>query len=402
MKNLRLVILLFFLPPTLLAQSFQDFIQNLNLLPRNEQQVVVDSFINGIHSFPFIESDTLVHFIYQVPAKRVSIESDTVIHVIYQGPIQRVSVAGDFTGWMPNLEMANMGGTNLWYVDAYYESNARLDYKFVINGNNWIMDPKNPFSCTGGFGPNSELRMPEYRLPAGLTYDPAIPHGTLHDTVIYSEHLANRRAIQVYLPPDYGKIHKKYPVIVFHDGPDYINFGQVTNLMDWLISHHEIEPVIGIFVPPVDREAEYAGTKVEAFAFFIIHELMPVMEQKYAISTDPHKRATLGASLGGNIALSLGITHPECFGKIAAQSSFVSKKVSGSYINGKKQDIVLYLDMGKYDLYNIIPMVHDFIPVLKLKNYNFRFYEFPEGHSWGNWKAHLNLLFKQFFPFEGE
>jgi len=172
--------------------------------------------------------------------------------------------------------------------------------------------------------------------------------------------------------------------------------------MDWLICHHEIDPVIGIFVPPVDRETEYAGTKVKAFAFFITHELMPVMEEKYAISTDPHKRATLGASLGGNIALYLGITHPECFGKIAAQSSSVSKKVSDLYRNGKKQDIVLYLDLGKYDLYNLIPMVHDFIPVLKHKNYNYRFYEFPEGHSWGNWKAHLNLLLKQFFPFEGE
>jgi enterochelin esterase family protein len=122
------------------------------------------------------------------------------------------------------------------------------------------------------------------------------------------------------------------------------------------------------------------------------------MEEKYAISKDPHKRATVGASLGGNIALSLGITHPESFGKIAAQSSSVSKKVSGLYRDGKKQDIVLYLDLGRYDLYNLIPMVHNFIPVLKLKNYNFRYYEFPEGHSWGNWKAHLNLFLKQFFP----
>lgn len=383
MKNLRLFILFFLLSPTLFAQSFQKFIQHLNLLPQNERQVVVDSFINGIHSFPYIESDTVVHF-------------------IYQGSGQRVSVAGDFTGWLPNLEMANMRGTNLWYVDASYESNARLDYKFVINGNNWIMDPKNPFTCTGGFGPNSELRMPEYKLPAGLTYDPAIPHGTLHDTVIYSKDFGNRRAIQVYLPPDYGKVRKKYPVIVFHDGPDYINLGQVNNLMDWLIWNHEIEPVIGIFISTADREAEYGGKKVKAFAFFIIHELMPVMEQKYTISTDPHKRAMLGASLGGNISLYLGITYPESFGKIAVQSSYVSIKVSDSYKNRKKQDLVLYLDLGKYDIPTLIPLVHDLIPVLELKNYKYQYHEFPEGHSWGNWKAHLNLLLKQFFPYEGE
>jgi enterochelin esterase family protein len=400
MKMLKFFILFLVLPQSLFSESFKQFIQHLNLLPLNERQVVVDSFMNVNYSFPFIESDTVVHFIYQVPAQRVSIKSDTVIHVISQGPNHRISVAGDFTGWMPTLDMTNIGGTNFWYADAFFESNARLDYKIVINGKEWILDPKNPLTCTGGFGPNSELRMPGYMLPAGLTYDKTIPHGTIHDTVIYSQTLANRRAVQVYLPPDYGKVRKKYPVILFHDGPDYINLGQVNNLMDWLIWHHEIEPVIGIFLPPVEREAEYAGKKVKALTCFIIYELMPLMEEKYTISKDPHKRATLGASLGGNISLYLGIAHPECFGKIAAQSSFVSKKVSGLYRNGKKQDIFLYLDLGKYDLCDLIPMVHDFIPVLKFKKYNYRFYEFPEGHSWGNWKAHLNLALTQFFPYE--
>ena len=391
MRNAGFFVVFFLLSSTLLSQSFDQFLNHLTSLPVNERQAAVNRFINGIHRFPLIEYDTLVRFIYQRPGQKVSLQSDTVIHVTMEAPFQRVSIAGDFTGWQPTMEMKTIPGTNLWYADASFESNARVEYKFVINGKDWIMDPKNPLSGKGGYGSNSELRMPEYGTPPELDYDPAIPHGTIEDTVFRSDDPSKPRTVRVYLPPGYANNSKKYPVMLFHDGSDYITFAEANVILDWLIDHHEIEPLIGIFVDPVDRENEYSGKKVKPFTNFIIHDLMPVMERKYAISMDPHKRATLGASLGGNIALSLGITNPECFGNIAAQSSAVSKEVNNSYKNGKKKDLVLYMDLGKYDLYHLIPMVHNFIPVLKRKKYEFHYYEFPEGHSWGNWKAHLEI-----------
>ena len=67
-----------------------------------------------------------------------------------------------------------------------------------------------------GFGFNL-IPMPKYILPQP-GYDATIPHGTLHDTIIYSEKLANRRTVRVYLPPGYRKSTDKYPVILFHDG----------------------------------------------------------------------------------------------------------------------------------------------------------------------------------------
>jgi enterochelin esterase-like enzyme len=401
MKILKVVLILFLFSTTSFPQSFNPFLNHLNSLPLKERQQVADNFFNNIRSLPVIESDTSVYFIYQEPGEGIKINSSTPIEVKVISSVQHVSIAGDFTGWKPDMTMLHIEGTNIWYAEASFEPDARVEYKFIINGDKWIMDSKNPYTRDGGFGSNSELRMPKYVLPTVTDYNPSVPHGAIHDTVIYSSKLANRRTVKVYLPPGYDKSTAKYPVIVFHDGSDYLNFAQANNVLDLMIRNHEIEPMIGIFVDPVEREAEYAGKKVKPFTYFIIHELMPLMEGKYAISKDPHKRATVGPSLGGNIVLSLGITDPGCFGKIAAQSPFVSKEVSDAFRKGKTQvtELELYVELGKYDLYNLIPIVHDFIPVLKQKKYNYRYYEFPEGHSWGSWKAHLSILLKQFFPY---
>jgi len=375
-KNLTLTILLI-LTLNLYSQSFQQFISYVNSIPENARQAKVDSFMNANSLLPFKESDTLCTF-------------------IYKGVVQNIKVAGDFTGWSPALSMTLVTGTDFWFFSTHFESDARLDYKYVINGSNWILDPRNPYTCVGGYGPNSELRMPAYVVPPEIAYYSSIPHGTIRDTSFYSINLGNTRQVKIYLPPGYD-VQKQYPVILFHDGPEYISLGNTNNIFDYLIYHQEIKPLIGIFVPPVDREAEYDGNKKDAFTAFIVAELMPVIDQRYSTSMDPHKRATLGASSGGNIALYIGMKHPESFGKIAAQSSNVETIISDTYQNGAKMDLELYIDIGKYDISGLIPLVINFIHILQNKNYVYQSKVWHEGHSWGNWKGHLSIALRQFF-----
>lgn len=361
------------------GQSFQSFIDHLNALPVYERQAVADSFLHAGHSFPYKENDTLVHF-------------------IYTADVTSVAVAGDATGWNPSLSLSRISGTTFWYLSRYYEADARLDYKFVINGSNWILDPRNPKTCTGGYGPNSELSMPAYVVPPEIAYYGNIAHGTIKDTAIYSSLLGNTRAIKVYLPPNYATSQVEYPAILFHDGLEYVTLGSTVNILDYLIAHQLITPVIAVFVPPVDRTAEYAGNKIDLFTGFIITELMPVIDSKYRTSHDPSRRATLGASNGGNIALYLSMKHPESFGKVAAQSSNVESVISNTFQNGPKLNLELYLDIGKYDIPVLIPLVNNFVQILTATNYTFSHFHWNEGHSWGNWKGHLSLPLKQFFP----
>jgi enterochelin esterase family protein len=307
-------------------------------------------------------------------------------------------MAGDATEWAPNTPLTNISGTNFWYLTTSYETDARLDYKFVINGSNWILDPKNLLTCSGGFGPNSELRMPGYTATPEIAYYASIPHGIIRDTTIHSNILGNNRQVRVYLPPGYPSGSDAYPVILFHDGPEYISLGNANNIFDYLISEHLMTPVVGVFVPPVDRSAEYAGSKIDKFIDFITTELMPMIDGKYKTSHDPSRRAIAGASDGGNISLYIGMMHPEQFGKIVAQSSNVITPISQAFSNGPKLNLAMYLDIGTYDIAFLIPLVQNLRDILQINGYNYQFHEWHEGHSWGNWKGHLKLPLMQFFP----
>ena len=362
------------------AQGFNHFIDRINGLPTGERQAVADSFIKACHQFPLIENDTLAHFVYTEAAVSVS-------------------MAGDATRWNPAEAFSLVEGTNFRYLTKKYEADARLDYKLVIDGNKWILDPRNPKTCQGGFGPNSELRMGGNTRPPEVLYYPGIPHGTMIDTSFHSKILNNTRPVRIYLPSSYKNTGVEYPVILFHDGPEYISLAAANNVLDYLIANHMMRPVVAIFVPPTDRQPEYAGTKIDLFTSFITTELMPFFDKRYKLSKDPLKRATLGASDGGNIALYLGVKNPLCFGRIAAQSSDVIPAITSLLQTTSKLDLDFYLDIGTYDLSMLIPMVRKLSSLLKKKGYSHSFHEIHEGHSWGNWKEHLRFPLIQFFPY---
>jgi enterochelin esterase-like enzyme len=376
MKKSTLILLLM-ISQTIFAGNFERFINYLKMLPLHERQSKADSFMKTHLIFPLIEKDTVVIF-------------------LYQGEAGSAKIAGDFTGWSPSISMSGVAGTNFFYSATHVEANARLEYKFIIDGK-WILDPKNSDSIKGGMGTNSELKMPDYGALPEVSYYPGIPHGTILDTSFFSNQLNNDRPIKIYLPQGYS-VKKQYPVIVFHDGLEFVSLAHILNTLDYLIAHHEIEPVIGVFVPPVDRNNEYGGTKKDEFTEFIVKELMPVIDRKYSTSKDPSKRATFGISEGGNIALYIGMKHPETFGKIAAMSSDVQTVISTGFQKSAKMNLEFYLDIGKYDIPVLISLVNNFIKILQNKHYNYQFRQWNEGHSWENWKMHVGLPLRQFFP----
>ena len=57
-----------------------------------------------------------------------------------------------------------------------------------------------------------------------------------------------------------------------------------------MIANEKIEPIICVFVPPVDRDNEYALTKTQQFESFIVDELMPHIDSTYRTMSNPQKR----------------------------------------------------------------------------------------------------------------
>src|SRR4030042_5077313 len=107
------------------AQTFNDFLARVNSAPDSLKMSIVDSLMNTAPAFPYLEQDTLAHY-------------------LFRGNASTITVPGDANQWNPSaFPMMLINGTNLWYRTGIFEPDARLDYKFVLNGSNWILDPLN-------------------------------------------------------------------------------------------------------------------------------------------------------------------------------------------------------------------------------------------------------------------
>ncbi|MBE0642515.1 MAG: T9SS type A sorting domain-containing protein [Bacteroidetes bacterium] len=360
------------------AQTFSDFVIRVNIAQEQRRQFMVDSMLSTVTNYPYSESDSMVWF-------------------FYKGPAQEVAVAGDMNSWSDTQSpLQRLSNTDLWYRGERFAPDTRIDYKLVVDGN-WILDPRNPYTVSGGFGPNSELRMPGYVPPDEIIRHEGVPHGSIIDTIFSSTALGGDRQVRIYLPAGYDSGTERYPVMLFHDGLDYYTLGSAANVLDNMIHEQRIPPCIGVFVPALDRTQEYAGASIDAFTDFIVHTVMKRIDATYRTRSEPEARAMIGSSNGGNIALYIAMKHPEVFGCSAAQSSNIITSVFDTFRNGPVLPVRLYLDLGIYDIQVLIPMVHSFVPLLQSKGYEVLYREYNEGHSWGSWRAHIDNALVFFF-----
>ncbi|MFI5238061.1 MAG: alpha/beta hydrolase-fold protein, partial [Ignavibacteriales bacterium] len=365
--------------------QFQQFINQVNSLGDPiAKQAAVDSFMTyaRIQGIPFIE--------------------DSTANFIYLGNPNSVSVPGDFNGWSTSAwPMTHLSQTNFWYRSENFELDARLDYKFIINGTNWILDPENPNLCQGGFGPNSELSMPFYVQPWEINYNPNIAHGTVVTKTIFSTNVGANYQLSIYLPPEYDSLASTiYPTVYFQDGSEYISLGRAVNVIDNLLDSSKIQPVIAVFVKPNNRNEEYAGSLRNQYRLFFVNELVPYIDSLYKTKTDPNERLVLGDSYGGNISALISYNHPEVFGLCGLHSGALQSNGYEAYnliINGPVEDIKWSSIWGTYEgsLTQNMNSLKDF---LIGANYEIDWLERPEGHSWGLWRATIDKILVYFFP----
>lgn len=379
------LLLIFFLTTLLSAQSqFQNFIDYVNSLgDPAAKQAAVDSFMTYARTIgvPFIE--------------------DSTANFIYLGNQSSVTVGGDFNDWSVTAwPMTRLNQTNFWYRSSVFEMDARLDYKFILNGTNWILDPENPNTCEGGYGPNSELSMPLYVQPWEIKYNPDIPHGTVIQKVIYSSNVGANYHLNIYFPPGYDSLSSTtYSSVYFQDGAEYISLGKAVNVLDNELDSGKIQPMIAVFVTPNNRNVEYAGGSRDQYRLFFVNELVPFIDTNYKTKTDPVQRLVLGDSFGGNISALISYNHPEVFGLCGLQSAaFWPNNYEAYYliINGPVKDINWCSIWGTYEsLYTNMRLFRDY---LLSSGYDLDWLERPEGHSWGLWRASIDRILEYFFP----
>ncbi|MBN1639444.1 MAG: hypothetical protein JW866_10780, partial [Ignavibacteriales bacterium] len=224
--------------------SVADFNKYLDSLCAISDIIVRDSVLNVFWNnlkthkqIPFIINDTVVF--------------------LYKGSGLPIQWAGDFNGWNPNSTGwtgNKIGSTLVWRLMKIFPLDVRLDYKIVKNGSDWILDPSNPYIQYSGFGPNSELRMPNWIYPTETIRDPLKPRGTLSNNILISSSSLNYNVnYRVYTPYQYDSLYN-LPVIYVTDGHEYSNdlLGSMIIVLDNLIADKKIQPIIAVFIDPRD------------------------------------------------------------------------------------------------------------------------------------------------------
>lgn len=103
-----------------------------------------------------------------------TVNADRTVLFQYQGDATTTSVnlAGDMNGWSTNATPMTKDANNVWSVQTSALAPGKHEYKFVLNGSNWITDPQNPNQSGGG---NSVVFVPGFY---GITVTGQIQQGT--------------------------------------------------------------------------------------------------------------------------------------------------------------------------------------------------------------------------------
>ncbi len=311
---------------------------------------------------------------------------------------------GDANGWNPNNSAwkgARLGDSDVYLLEKTLPRDTRVDYKIVVNGN-WQLDPANPLLMWGGFGPNNELRMPEYVFPQETVYRNDVDHGSLSDNIrISSTRLNYDLQYRVYTPPHVESL-SGLPTIYITDGHEYAvdYLGATVNVLDNLIADRQLKPAIAIFIDPrnpdnlgQNRRAEQYVTN-EDFAAFVADELVPVIDGAYPTSAAAEERTILGTSLGGLNAAFFGATRSDVFRNLGIQSPAFSADPSIYNLLRDEQladQLRIYMTTGTMsDNGGATTMA----PILSSFGYDYTFVTVNEGHSWGSWRGQLDDIFK--------
>ncbi len=148
----------------------------------------------------------------------------------------------------------------------------------------------------------------------GLLFVLAITSGRAQEQFLYSKSLKENRAIQIYLPDDYGNSSKSYPVLYVLDG-EYV-FDYAKGAVDFLSNDFGFLPqMIVVGIPNTDRNRDLFVTLEPDGAYlnfiqFLNQDVIPYIEEHYR--TNPFS-LLYGWSSGSGVVNYIFVKTPQLF-----------------------------------------------------------------------------------------
>ena len=271
-----------------------------------ERQRLADELIAQRSEWPWVEGDRAA-FVYQgADVTSVALNLD----IIEADP--------------PFVPLVNLEHTNLWYIQREFSRDDLLDYLLAVNDpmtplreeadllgriqTHWRVDSRNPVRMNAQID-TSILRMPQARpVPDWQSFN-AVPHGRVVEHEFNSVQMNFQgRKLWVYMPPDYERTpNHEYPLLILFDGQWMVGALQVAAMVDALIKHNRIEPLVIAMLQSApgqaDRNAEYISNDKHYAS--VLTELLPLLQTQYRVN--PVELGVGGADMGAIAAAHMAL-----------------------------------------------------------------------------------------------
>lgn len=235
-----------------------------------------------------------------------------------------------------------------------------------------------------------------------------IEHGSVEVTEYASTTVGMDRPVVIYTPPGYSK-DKEYPVMYLLHGlgdveTAWLKIGVANVILDNLIADGKAVPMI--VVMPNGRagkditKSSNLLKQLDAFWAFendLLKNLIPFVEDNYAVRTDREGRALAGLSMGAMQSLKIGLKHLDEFAWIGAFSGAIKGSELPDPEAAAEKLRLLWLSVGDKDGFrNSIKDLHSYLERKKVPHV----YRIESGnHEWRVWKDNLSqfapLLFRE-------
>ena len=340
------------------------------------------------------------------------IERDALTFV-FIGEADAVYLHHFMRGIPSGLSFERATGTSLWHLRLPVPAGSRFEYKFdVVRGGegSWINDPLNPCHATDPFGANSVGQSYGYAAPVWTRPNPDAPAGRIEAILIESRGFAETRGIGVYLPPGLDE-GRRYPVVILHDGKDFVDHAGLTTALDNLIHQGDVPPFLAVLTQPGERNGEYTGDL--RHADFLTEEVLPFVRERFPIRPGPENCVLMGSSLGAVASLSTAFRHPGVYGGLALMSgSFIFDRELLDNRDPLFERIADFLDVVRGDparlprrvfvgcgIYEgLIGQNRALARFLSEHGAEVRFLETRDGHHWQNWRDQLHTSLSWTLP----
>lgn len=332
---------------------------------------------------------------------------------VYRGVADEVLLRRWISGLSTTQALQSLEGSDLWALTMELPDNSRFEYKFEVvrdGQHHLVVDQLNGVLAHDPFGANSVCQGFGYERPGWTLPDSEACQGILTTLDVHSQAFQQQRELHVYLPARFRR-SRTYPLLVVHDGLDYLHYADLQTVLDNLIHRQEIPAMIVALTQSPERLTEYTGD--ERHARFLGAELLPAVAAKFPLLDDGAARGLAGASLGGVAALHAASRYPHLFGQLLLQSGSFAFSDLGHHQKGPVFDPVvrfvnefrgnpfalaekIYMSCGIYE--SLIYENRSLVPLLQAQGMQVNFEEARDAHNWENWRDRLRQGLSWLFP----